>query len=316
LSISVTSNSTICIGESATYSASGATNYTWTPNIFLNNPNLPTVVITPTTTATYTVIGNNAGCTGSITAVINVANNPTVTVNNPTICLGNSIILTANGATSYTWDTGATTPTISVNPSTDSNYTVTGSSNSCTNTAVANVSVTTVPSLTVSPDITIIKGSQTNLSVTGGSGTYTWTPVTNLSCSTCSSTIAAPLVTTQYCVISSINTCNVTDCVLVSVEIDCSTNNEYATPSAFSPNGDGLNDQYCLNGWGECVTSFQIAIYNRWGEKVYESEDVGFCWDGTYLGNPLNSGVFVFYIKAEIKNSGSITRKGNITIVK
>ena len=81
-------------------------------------------------------------------------------------------------------------------------------------------------------------------------------------------------------------------------------------------NGDGVNDEFCLKGWGECATTFYIAIYDRWGEKVFDSEDPDFCWDGKYLGVVMNTAVFVYYIKAEMINAGSITKKGNITLLK
>jgi gliding motility-associated-like protein len=109
---------------------------------------------------------------------------------------------------------------------------------------------------------------------------------------------------------------NNTSCVLVTVEIDCISNADYSAPNAFSPNGDGINDAYCLEGWDKCVSTFYIAIYNRWGEKVFDSEDPKFCWDGKFRGNELNSGVFVYYINATVKDVGEIVRKGNITLVK
>ncbi len=49
---------------------------------------------------------------------------------------------------------------------------------------------------------------------------------------------------------------------------------------------------------------------------IFESEDPGFCWDGTYKGKPLDAAVFVYYIKAELTNDYSVVKKGNISLVR
>lgn len=85
-------------------------------------------------------------------------------------------------------------------------------------------------------------------------------------------------------------------------------------PQIFSPNGDGLND--ILFAMGNRFDSFLFIIYNRWGEKVFQSTDVKIGWDGTFRGVPAQEGVYVYYIEGEIKENGVITRKGDITLVR
>ncbi|MBL7934732.1 MAG: gliding motility-associated C-terminal domain-containing protein, partial [Bacteroidia bacterium] len=216
----------------------------------------------------------------------------------------------------YSWNTGATSSSLNVSPTTTTVYTVTGTTNNCSSTKTTTVNVTQTPTISVSSDVTITKGSSTTLSVSGNTNSISWTPNTNLSCNTCANPIASPSITTQYCVKSKNGACESNECILVIVESDCKSNADYSTPNAFTPNGDGLNDAFCLQGWDECSTTFYIAIFDRWGEKVFDSSDPSFCWDGNYLGVPLNPAVFVFYIKAEILNVGSITKKGNITLIK
>ena len=274
------------------------------------------VNISPIINTTYTIIGQSGICTGSTTVNVAVNINPTVTINSSTICSGSSAVLIPTGATTYSWSTGATTSTVSISPTSTTVYTVTGTTAGCLGLQTVTVNVISTPTLTVSSDITITKGSVTTLSVFGFNTNYSWTPTTNLSCNTCTNPVASPTITTQYCVSSINGTCLTSSCVIVSVESDCKSNADYSTPNTFTPNGDGANDEFCLQGWKECTTTFKIAIFDRWGEKVYESEDPSFCWDGKYNGNPLNSAVFVFYIKAEIINAGSITKKGNITLIK
>lgn len=85
-------------------------------------------------------------------------------------------------------------------------------------------------------------------------------------------------------------------------------------PTIFSPNGDGLNDEQCL--LGNCIQSARWTVYNRWGEKVFETEDKNACWDGTFRGNPLNTGVYVYKLTAVLLNGEIVNQKGNLTIVR
>ncbi len=66
----------------------------------------------------------------------------------------------------------------------------------------------------------------------------------------------------------------------------------------------------------DCVTGFLIKIYDRWGEKVYESTDENFCWDGIYKGQLLDPAVFVYYIQTTIEKTGPVAKKGNITLIR
>ena len=309
------SSTTICPGSNVTLSANGATTYTWSPATGLSSTSGSTVIANPTVNTTYTVVGASGACTGTTNVTVSIGNSPTITVNNATICSTQNTILSASGATSYTWSNGATTPTISVSPSTTDTYTVTGIVNGCTGYTISTVSVTPTPTLVLSHDTSIIYGNSVPL-LAGGGNTYSWSPSSALSCNDCSNPTASPTITTQYCVISSNGNCYDTSCVVITVEKPCYSNAEYGAPNAFSPNGDGLNDEFCLSGWKDCVTDFYVGIYDRWGTKVFESTDAAFCWDGKYQGKDLDPAVFVYYIKAEIENVGSVTKKGNISLIR
>jgi gliding motility-associated-like protein len=86
-------------------------------------------------------------------------------------------------------------------------------------------------------------------------------------------------------------------------------------PNAFSPNDDGINDQLCFPN-NHCVEKINMAIYDRWGEKVYETNSLKNCWDGTYKGKKLESAVFVYYLTVEFTGGGRETLKGNISLIK
>jgi gliding motility-associated-like protein len=85
-------------------------------------------------------------------------------------------------------------------------------------------------------------------------------------------------------------------------------------PTIFSPNGDGLNDEQCV--FGNCIQAIYWAVYNRWGEKLFETEDKNACWDGTFKGSSLNTGVYVYNLKAVLINGEIIKKSGNLSLVK
>ncbi|MDX2000815.1 MAG: PKD domain-containing protein [Chitinophagales bacterium] len=86
-------------------------------------------------------------------------------------------------------------------------------------------------------------------------------------------------------------------------------------PNAFSPNGDGLNDIFYVEGYG--VSTMEFRIYNRWGELVFESDRLEHGWDGTYKGQAQEAEVYAFTLKATFKDgTSSDLRKGNITLLR
>jgi len=85
-------------------------------------------------------------------------------------------------------------------------------------------------------------------------------------------------------------------------------------PNSFSPNGDGVNDVLFVRASG--IKNILLRIYNRWGEKVFETNDITQGWDGTYKGKELSPGVFVYYIKGVFEETTSIYQKGNVTLIR
>lgn len=132
-------NGTICAGQSFTITPSGAATYT-----IQGGSN----VVSPTSNTSYTVIGTSSqGCVSNSAATSSVVVNalPTVsaTSNSSLLCTGQTATLTAGGANTYVWSTTSTNTSIAVSPTVTTSYTVTGSTNGCTNTAVITQSVST-----------------------------------------------------------------------------------------------------------------------------------------------------------------------------
>lgn len=93
---------------------------------------------------------------------------------------------------------------------------------------------------------------------------------------------------------------------------------ELYTPTAFTPNNDGLNDVFrvltkCANVG---LQSFKMRIYNRWGQPVFSSNDIHTGWDGTYKRNLQDRGVYVYYIEYAFKKDQSIKKQGTIVLVR
>lgn len=159
----------------------GAT-YSWVgPNGFvsaLQNPTIPAATVAASGTYTVTIsITTPSACTSTSTTTVTINPLPVVTVNSPTTCVGVPTTLNANGAASYVWSTGQTTASISV-PGTPTSYTVTGTTNGCTGSAVATVTTSAPPVVDFTSDVTSGCNPVTvnfSADTTGNAGaTYTW----------------------------------------------------------------------------------------------------------------------------------------------
>ncbi|GAA4318703.1 hypothetical protein GCM10023184_03070 [Flaviaesturariibacter amylovorans] len=164
--IAASGATTFCAGESVTLTASGADTYTWSNGATGSS-------ITVADGRTYTVTGSVNGCTSapaSVTTTVKAV--PTVTVGSASFCAGNSATLTATGADSYSWSTGTTGNTISVNAA--GSYSVTGSTDGCASApATATVTVNALPTVTISSNSPVNAGSTLTLTASGAD-TYVW----------------------------------------------------------------------------------------------------------------------------------------------
>ena len=98
------------------------------------------------------------------------------------------------------------------------------------------------------------------------------------------------------------------------VEQKCSDCELYI-PSAFTPNGDGLNDMFKATSYCN-FSNFDLQIFNRWGEKIFESSNSNTGWDGTYLGSKMLSGVYVYFVSYSTASHTSKTAKGTVALIR
>ena len=88
----------------------------------------------------------------------------------------------------------------------------------------------------------------------------------------------------------------------------------YGIPTAFTPNNDGLNDCFGVRYWGD-TRDFQLIIWNRYGEKVFETKQSGDCWDGTYKGSPADPGTYVYLVEG-ITGCGKLRKKNTVVLIR
>lgn len=170
--------------------------------------------------------------------------------------------------------------------------------------------------ITVAKD-TIYKDLSTQITATYIPGcSYTWTPSAGLNNFTIHNPIASPVQTTTYylTVTDPSGNCTYLDSVTIYV-IDILCGDPFVfVPNIFTPNGDGKND--ILKVESTIVDNLTFSIYNRWGEKVFETVDIEKGWDGTYKGTMSDPGVFVYQIEARCLNQKYFKSKGNITLIR
>lgn len=173
-----TNNSIICSGNSANITANGANSYLWS-----TGSTSAAISVTPGTTTLYSVIGTSTltSCSNTITQLITVNQSPQISIQAqpPVICSGKSANLIANGATTYTWNTGANGPVVNVSPQTSTSYTVQGkgTTNNCAGTAVFMMNVNPSPNITgnaSSPQICVGETATLIGTAAGGGAGYSW----------------------------------------------------------------------------------------------------------------------------------------------
>jgi gliding motility-associated-like protein len=196
---------TICSGQVAVLTASGASTYLWS-----NGATSAMISVSPTSNASFSVIGTSGGCADTATATVTVSAPPVVSVNSTSVCSGQSVTLTATGAVVYTWSNGATGSTLTVSPTQTTSYSVTATASGCTSTSIATVTVIASPTLTVSQPV-VCAGQSATLSASGASS-YSWNTG-----ATGASVTVTPSATTVYTVTGTSGGCSSTAYPTVTV---------------------------------------------------------------------------------------------------
>lgn len=250
---------------------------------------------------------------------ITVDKSVVVSSSNESVCPGKSVQLNATGTVNYIWtpSTGLSNTTIPnpvASPVITTEYYVTGTStNNCAAKDTVLVTVNPLPNVIASKSNDIGCASDMCTLNATGAQSYSWTPAINLSDPFIANPVASPADTTKYIVTGTdVNGCVNKDSVTINVSK--AGQSLYLMPSAFTPNGDGINDCYGIRYWG-AIQQLDFSIYNRWGERIFHTNSPSGCWNGIYKGVKQDPGVFVYVVKA-VTICGKTNRKGTFALIR
>ena len=289
----------LCEGTTLSINVSGGDTYLWSPNISISNINTPNVVVNPTSDMFYYCDFSNICLTIRDSVFISVVN-PTIEAGNDTIiCPGESAQLWATGVVSYLWSpsdglNSSVASIVSATPNAPTLYTVTGSDEfGCI--AYGSVFVDLFPQALIfaNPDVYAFEGDVVQLSATSTTnGSFIWDPAEFLDCIVCVSPMANPdqeyLYTVSY---TDKNGCSDSD------EVKIFYDPTIYVPNTFTPDGNQSNASFFAKGGN--IDVFNMTIYNRWGELIFESNDINIGWDGTYEGILCQDGTYIWKINVK-----------------
>lgn len=309
-------DTTICLGTSAQLFGPDAATHAWNAAQGLSDLNVQSPTVSPTTGTWYVVTASNL-C-GSITdsAFVDVVQVFAQAWPDTLICPGSPVQLFAAGGVDYSWsppggldDPSRVDPTaVAFDPIT---YTVlVTDALGCTGTASVNIGLLPPPSVSAGPDRIMDPWDRVLLSaVPSTDGTLQWSPPIWLDCDTCANTWAQPEQSTLYTVtLTAGNGCTATDQVYIIL------NGSLFVPNTFTPNGDGLNDEF--GAWGTEIAELRLMVFNRWGELIFESDNIDRRWDGTYKGvlSPIDT--YVWKVQATELSGFKREAIGHVNLVR
>ncbi len=293
--------------------------YNWTPATFLDNSNSSAVVFTPGAhTQLYLKVSTPAGCTTADSVEITVRPGNFATYDTVfNICPRDSVQFRPTGGIAYEWHPG-----IYLNDSfssapwakaiTSQRYIGIATSNfGCKDTVRAKVNVHPAGVINLAGTATIYPGESYQISLQTNCTYFAWTPTTGLDNAYISNPLAKPLVNTRY-IVNARNEwgCKVTD----SIDIMVSEESLLDLPNAFAP-GNGTNKSFFVIKRGEAELKY-FRIFNRWGNKVFETSDIDKGWDGTYNGVPQPFGVYIYQVEAATLTGKIFSKQGNVTLIR
>ncbi|MDO6431418.1 LamG-like jellyroll fold domain-containing protein [Flavitalea sp. BT771] len=325
--IRISSDTAICSGDNIhlhVEAGSGAS-FSWLPVALLDDPTSAAPVGTLSLDTMFRVsITDGNGCIEQDSVKVFIRPAPVfVQPLDLPVCEGFSGVLGRNDYIHYvySWSPAtdlddASSPRPIVTPSASRQYTVHISDSTCpryNSDFFVNVNVKPNPVVKASKahDIDCSQPT-TQLNATGGV-TYSWFPSMGLSDTSSANPVVSIDSTMKYYVKgTAFDECYAYDSVTVHVKNIGP--NLFVVPNAFTPNGDGHNDCYGIQRWGE-VEVEEFSVFNRWGVRVFTTRNPAQCWDGNFNGHPQPAGAYVYVIRAKTF-CGPVTRMGNLTLVR
>ncbi|MCP4441909.1 MAG: gliding motility-associated C-terminal domain-containing protein, partial [Aureispira sp.] len=127
--------------------------------------------------------------------------------------------------------------------------------------------------------------------------------------------VVTPTVTTVYnLTVTNSKGCSNQDSIVMNIKPPQCSNPNVFVPNAFTPNNDGQNDVLYVRGAN--IRELYFAVYDRWGEKVFETTSLDIGWDGTFKGKTLPPDVFGYYLDCKCDDGYTLFQKGNVTLIR
>lgn len=294
-----------------------------TGNSYIWSNSVASATNTVNTAGNYSVTVTAAnGCTASAQTIIAQAQPLTASISTTAITCADGTngelsvnVLTGTAPYTYFWSNNATTS--SIQNLAAGNYIVTvNDAGGCTTLLLANLSNPAAFSVQASPqDTTITMGTTVDLSVTGNAGaTYQWQPAATLSANNTQTVTATPNTETTYTVtVTDAAGCTATSSAIVRLEGECIVK----LPNAFSPNGDGNNDVFRLLVSSPFTVIEEFAIFDRWGNKIFSTNNAQTSWNGKSEGRECPTDVYVYYVRYHCPTDNkSILLSGDVTLLR
>jgi gliding motility-associated-like protein len=318
---------TLCQGKSSTLNGStNGSGYTWTPATGLTGISNLQPAVAPDSSIYYYLTATLGICTATDSVMVLVHPAPVANAGADTgVCPGKSIQLQGSGGIAYQWspdtwldNTAIADPTVTAPTHSITYSLVVTDVNQCQSLEPSTVTVTLTPppSVFAGNDTSVLVGQPLPLQAIdiGNSGfdSWQWSPVLGLS----NPSIADPVATitgniTYYVTATTADGCVGTD----SIAIKAFTTVDILAPNAFTPNGDGHNDVFRAIPLG--IKDFHyLAVFNRWGQRVFYSTDPGKGWDGTIGGQSQPAGVYVWMAAGVDYQGEMLQRKGTVILIK
>ena len=299
----------------------------WYPNSQVGALGTLGAPVPPSTNDTvmwFYVRQTNQGCTSGLDSFkVTINPKPVVTVTQSIgVCPHDTAVLTAVDTdpiayyhwAPYQYISDTVGASVVIRPETDLTYTVVATNKyGCTDTAYTNVTVKpgALLKIDVGDSIILYPGETYQLNPMTNCSYFTWFPPSGLSADNISNPVASPQISTKYTVdgVTSWG-CKAVD----SISIYIDNGSLLALPNAFTP-GNGPNNEFKILIRGNAVLQY-FRIFDRWGEKVFETTDITQGWDGNFKGTPQPFGVYVYEVSAVTSDGHMFTKHGNVTLIK
>lgn len=299
--VSLGNDTSFCSGSTATFSVTPVAG-----NTYLWSTGSSSTSIQVTSPGTYWIRATNICGSASDTAkVLNVFTSPVVDLGQDSgLCVNRTITLSSNITGTFLWSTGATTSSIQAS-NIGTYWLQVTDANGCRDKDSVTIFRINNPLISLGGDTAICYTASVTIGTVNPEYTYSW--------STGETTPTITVSDSGFYSVQVSNECGSDNDTIKVSSIDCVC--WIDLPTAFSPNNDGTNDQMKLVG--NCMVNIEFYIFDRWGEKVFEAHDLVTAWDGTYKGKALETGVFVYYLKAVSGSDGTeVIKKGNISLLR